>query len=193
MLRDAITVPVDGEILVVASVAVSGSARLRSLVEQLISPADAGDTGRALFAAVTVGTMANSWVDLPQALVSAVEANAVARRVSLPNRPFLAEETALLRMLYRMGDDRGDLSEFVTRQIGAVIEHDAKFGTELLHTLDKYFRCARSKTAAAKMLGIRRQTLYGRLERIDRLLGWMVSTYSGETPRRRKASAPQRA
>ena len=38
-------------------------------------------------------------------------------------------------------------------------------------TLDAYLEAGLAKTAAARALGIRRQTLYARLERISRLLG----------------------
>ena len=56
-------------------------------------------------------------------------------------------------------------------QLGALIAHDARHRSELLRTLDTYLACGTSKAATAAALGIRRQSLYDRLDRIERLLG----------------------
>ena len=52
-----------------------------------------------------------------------------------------------------------------------MLEHDARHGSDLVQTLDAYLEAGLGKTAAARALGIRRQTLYARLDRIGRLLG----------------------
>ena len=55
-------------------------------------------------------------------------------------------------------------------QLGPLLEVDARTGSELVPTLDAYLDAGLSKTAAAAALGIRRQTLYHRLERIGQAL-----------------------
>lgn len=60
---------------------------------------------------------------------------------------------------------------FVQEQIGPLIDHDREHRSELLRTLDAYLACSLSKARAAALLGVRRQSLYDRLARIERLLG----------------------
>jgi len=59
----------------------------------------------------------------------------------------------------------------VTEQIGGLLEYDARHGRELVRTLDEYLANSLSKSRTAVALGVRRQTLYSRLERISELLG----------------------
>jgi purine catabolism regulator len=61
----------------------------------------------------------------------------------------------------------------VSEQIGPLIEHDATHGTELVRTLRAYLSHSSSKVATSAVLRIRRQTLYGRLSRIEELIGDM--------------------
>jgi purine catabolism regulator len=51
-----------------------------------------------------------------------------------------------------------------------LLDHDAHHGTDLVHTLDSYLRHGLAKSETAADLGIRRQTLYNRLDRIDAVL-----------------------
>ena len=60
---------------------------------------------------------------------------------------------------------------FVQEQIGPLIDHDREHRSELLRTLDAYLACSLSKARTADLLGLRRQSLYDRLARIERLLG----------------------
>ncbi|MDN5895612.1 MAG: helix-turn-helix domain-containing protein, partial [Nocardioides sp.] len=63
------------------------------------------------------------------------------------------------------------VTDLITEQIGTLIEQDRTHGADLVRTLGLYLACGMSKTATAELLGIRRQSLYARLERIERLLG----------------------
>lgn len=63
------------------------------------------------------------------------------------------------------------LERFVQEQLGFLLKHDARRGSDLVATLDAYLEAGMANTAAAQVLGIRRQTLYTRLERISQLLG----------------------
>ena len=65
------------------------------------------------------------------------------------------------------GLDRAGLAE---DDLGPVLAHDRRHGTELLRTLDVLLRVER-KDEAARRLGIRRQTLYARIDRLGGLLG----------------------
>lgn len=59
----------------------------------------------------------------------------------------------------------------VREQIGPLIAHDSAHGTELVATLRVYLAYSSSKVATSAVLRIRRQTLYGRLKRIEELVG----------------------
>ena len=82
----------------------------------------------------------------------------------------LARDVAAQHLLAEVLDP-GDLADFVTGQIGPLIDHDRRHRTELLRTLDAYLSTAQAKAPTARLLGIRRQSLYHRLSQIERLLG----------------------
>jgi len=64
-----------------------------------------------------------------------------------------------------------ELEQFIAEQLGPLLDHDARRGQELVPTLEAYLAHGLSKTRTAAALGIRRQTLYARLRRIETLLG----------------------
>ncbi|WP_291045642.1 PucR family transcriptional regulator [Herbiconiux sp.] len=117
---------------------------------------------------------AGSPVDDVPALVSvfpsARETAALAARLTPSATVVLAADFALYQLLVSLVDDEA-LESFVTGQLGALLAHDARTGAGLVMTLDTYLASGLSKTRTAETLGIRRQTLYGRLERIASLLG----------------------
>ena len=82
----------------------------------------------------------------------------------------LSEDFALYRLLLTMVDDAA-LERFTTGRLGPLLQYDARTGAGLVMTLDTLFVSGLSKSRAAEVLGIRRQTLYSRLERISQLLG----------------------
>ena len=122
-----------------------------------------------LFRSVTAGEIVDTWGDVPSSLRAALDAATLAPLLG-QNSVMLAEDTALFRLL-RTIDDASGLDDFVTAQLGAVLEFDARRGSELLSTLIELFRAGGSRTAAARALGIRRQTLYDRIDRLESLLG----------------------
>ena len=71
------------------------------------------------------------------------------------------------------------LVEYIDPVVLKLAEHDDAEGTQLLRTLDAYLRCANNAQAAARMLGIHKNTMYARLERMQQLAD--VDLESGET------------
>ncbi|WP_243713428.1 GAF domain-containing protein [Actinomadura sp. 6K520] len=69
-----------------------------------------------------------------------------------------------------LGDDR-DVSGFLTRAIGPVLDYDERRGTALVRTLEAYFGTGGSLSRTAGLLHIHVNTVSQRLERIARLLG----------------------
>jgi purine catabolism regulator len=62
-------------------------------------------------------------------------------------------------------------TQLVREEIGRLVDHDAAHGTELVRTLRVYLAHSSSKVRTAEALRLRRQTLYGRLQRIEDLIG----------------------
>jgi purine catabolism regulator len=61
--------------------------------------------------------------------------------------------------------------QLVQEEIGRLLDYDAAHGSELVRTLRVYLAHASSKVQTAQALRLRRQTLYGRLQRIKDLIG----------------------
>ncbi|WP_110208352.1 helix-turn-helix domain-containing protein [Nocardioides daejeonensis] len=78
-------------------------------------------------------------------------------------------DLALQQLLSSLPDSR--LDRFVADQIGLLVDHDRQHAGSLVRTLDALLRAGGSKQTAATELGVRRQTLYARLERLESLLG----------------------
>lgn len=73
-------------------------------------------------------------------------------------------------LLWRLRD-HPDLSAFVDRALGPVLDHDDRSKPPLLSTLETYLAHAGRKAETARELHLNRQTLYNRLARITELLG----------------------
>ena len=71
------------------------------------------------------------------------------------------------------------LDTFIDPVVRSIVAHDQAEATQLVQTLEAYLRCANNAQAAARMLGIHKNTMYARLERIQRLFD--VDLESGET------------
>ncbi|MFE0807535.1 PucR family transcriptional regulator [Streptomyces sp. NPDC058794] len=88
-----------------------------------------------------------------------------------PDRSFHERsDIGLRRLLFALRDDIR-VQEFAERQLGRLLDHDARHGTGLLATLRGYLDAAGNKTVAARAAGVSRETVYQRLRTIERLLG----------------------
>ncbi|MCW2696070.1 MAG: putative Transcriptional regulator, PucR family [Modestobacter sp.] len=61
--------------------------------------------------------------------------------------------------------------QLVREEIGRLVEHDAASGSELVRTLQVYLENSSSKVRTSEALRLRRQTVHGRLQRIEELIG----------------------
>lgn len=64
-----------------------------------------------------------------------------------------------------------DADAFIDRVIGPVLDYDAERFSNLVETMEAYFRAAGSPTRAAEMLYVHPNTVSRRMERITQLLG----------------------
>ncbi len=67
--------------------------------------------------------------------------------------------------------DRAELTRFVRRTIGPLLDHDAARGSDLAGTALAYFTCDGNLTRTAAQLYVHVNTLYQRIDRISTLLG----------------------
>ncbi|MGX1910633.1 MFS transporter [Streptomyces phaeochromogenes] len=82
----------------------------------------------------------------------------------------VASDIGLPELLYSLRDDVR-LQRYVEQQLGRLVQHDARHGSDLLSTLREYLVAAGNKSIAAKHVGLSRQAFYQRLRTIERLLG----------------------
>ncbi len=68
-------------------------------------------------------------------------------------------------------NEQQELQEVVMEYLQPVLEYDRKFNAKLFETLKVYLACNGSKQETAKRLYIVRQTLYHRIEKLEKLLG----------------------
>lgn len=69
------------------------------------------------------------------------------------------------RLLYRP-EHADEIRDFAAALLGTLQRHDAEHGSELVHTLDTYLRSGGSPTETASRLGLHRNTVLYRLQRI---------------------------
>jgi sugar diacid utilization regulator len=67
--------------------------------------------------------------------------------------------------------DRADVSGYVRSVLGPVLDYDSERGTELVHTLEVYFRCGANLSRAKAELHLHVNTVTQRLDRVSSLLG----------------------
>ena len=81
-----------------------------------------------------------------------------------------AESVAIERLFSRLVNDSG-LRSLVDEMLENLLAYDRVHQSSLVPTLEAVLASGLTKAAAARALGIRRQTLHARVERIERLVG----------------------
>ena len=107
---------------------------------------------------------------LSAAVARARETVRLAHGYGVHSGVLLSRDVGVQRLL-GTGVPTGELAEFVREQLGPLIDHDRAHASDLVRTLDAFLATGLSKSGTAAQLGIRRQSLYGRLQRIEQLLG----------------------
>jgi PucR family transcriptional regulator, purine catabolism regulatory protein len=163
---------VDEEVLIVVRAPRGGESGLRERLDRLsgqLSDSIEQATGHSIVA-VAAGSPVEEVEELARSIAQSRDVAAIARRLGTRRGAMLARDLGMYRLLAHL-QNGPELSEFLREQLGALLDHDAAHGTELLRTLDTYLRHGLAKTPTADALGVRRQTLYNRLARIEALLG----------------------
>lgn len=128
---------------------------------------------RAAFGEDVVVAVGPGVTELSQVTRSFREAEEVADAIGPTSRgrPFhLSSDVGLPELLYSLRDDVR-VQKYVERQLGRLVQHDARHGGDLLAILRAYLDAAGNKSIAARHAGLSRQAFYQRLHTIERLLG----------------------
>ncbi len=107
---------------------------------------------------------------LRQAFEQAAEAAAFGRRRPGGGPAYHFGDLGTYHLLVRLAQGP-ELAAFIESELSPLLEHDARSNAKLVPTLQAYLDNACRKKDAAQQLWIQRRTLYGRLARIEQLLG----------------------
>jgi DNA-binding PucR family transcriptional regulator len=95
---------------------------------------------------------------------------AVARALGHDDEGLSADDLALYGIVFDP-DRSADLTEFLERTIGGLIDYDRKRSTDLVVTLDEYFRNGSNLSRTARTMHVHLNTLLKRLDRTVAVLG----------------------
>ena len=169
VLGPSLVTELDGSILIAAAGGRPGAGDPRHQLNALADAIDAAlPDSRAV--AVVCGPDATDVAALARSLRIARETSVLARRLHSELRTLRHTDLGVHRLISRFASDP-ELAAFVDEQLGPLLDYDAAHGRELVRTLDTLLACGLSKAETARALGIRRQTLYQRLDTIATLLG----------------------
>jgi purine catabolism regulator len=79
-------------------------------------------------------------------------------------------DVGLAGLLSALRDDPR-LAAYVERELGVLLAHDARHGTDLVRTLRAYLEAGRNKSVAAQAAHLSRAAFYQRLATLERILG----------------------
>lgn len=126
---------------------------------------DAGDAEVIVGVGSVVRTVGDAARSLREAAYVAAAAPSIDRR-----KAYLALLDVRVRgLLYVLREDPR-LQDFIDRELGALLAHDARRGSDLVATLRAYLDAGRNKTRAAASLHLSRPAFYDRLAAIGRVL-----------------------
>jgi len=107
---------------------------------------------------------------LRTAVHQALDALELGQRINGLESPYYYEELGLYRLLAGLRA-RDELSRFYEETLGVLVRYDQNHGTELVHTLEVFFRQNANASQTSRALFIHRNTLGYRLQRIAEITG----------------------
>lgn len=130
----------------------------------------ADDLSQAVASPVTVGAAgpANGPEEFADAYAEARRCLSALRALGHEGRGAALADLGFVGVLL---GDQTDIRGYVDQTLGALLEYDAKRGTDLMHTLEVYFAAGMSQTKAREALHVHINTVVQRLDRIGQLLG----------------------
>jgi purine catabolism regulator len=119
--------------------------------------------------ALAFGRSETTWIELGRRLERVAQAVGAAR-AGAPVAWQDARRGSVVELLYAIRTSP-ELLTFAREQLGVLFEERDQRERELLRTLEVYLESGGRKAEAARLLHLERQSLYLRLQRVERLLG----------------------
>ena len=165
----ALRASIDGDLLLL--VALRPDAEAAAVARQLTSALiEAGRNETTAPGPIAVGPTVDRLEEAGRTLREARNTLALARRLQIEDPIVPAESVAVERLLFHWMDEPA-VRAMVDELLGPLLAYDAERSRDLVHTLEVFLACNGSKVEAARMLYLRRQSLYRRLEIIEELVG----------------------
>jgi PucR family transcriptional regulator, purine catabolism regulatory protein len=119
---------------------------------------------------IGIGKFVEELTNIPLSYQTAVETIRIQNRTGLDNESCFYDDLHIFRLISHLNRHL-DLNEIVQEYLAPVINYDKKYNGKLMETLKTYLACNGSKQETAKRLFVVRQTLYHRIEKLEKLLG----------------------
>jgi purine catabolism regulator len=119
---------------------------------------------------IGIGKFIEQLTNIPISYQTSVETFRISDRLSKESTVYFYDDLHIFRLISQLNRHL-DLHEMVLEYLEPVIHYDKKHNGKLLETLKTYLACNASKQETANRLYIVRQTLYHRLEKLEKLLG----------------------
>lgn len=127
---------------------------------------------------IGVGSVVERLRDVRGSFVEADQASAAAAG---SDRLFNRLSDVRIRGLTQLLRQDPRLQTFVERELGDLMRHDDRHGTDLLQVLEVFLAAGGNKSIAARQLNMSRPALYHRMTRIESLTGLDLSTAESRT------------
>lgn len=123
------------------------------------------------------GIRTNNILNVPKSYKTALETLRICRRIGI-TQPFYEDLHAYrILSLIDLPGKKEQLKNYVKDYLCPIAEFDYKYSGDLITTLKVFYQCNGSKQQAAELLGVSRQTIYYRMQKIEDLIGDNLLTY----------------
>jgi len=119
---------------------------------------------------IGIGKYVEQLTNIPHSYQTSIETIRIQDRLSKKYEYYFYDDLHIFRLISRLNRDL-DLNELVLEYLQPVIDYDKKYNGKLMETLKTLLACNGSKQETAKRLFIVRQTLYHRIQKLEKLLG----------------------
>jgi purine catabolism regulator len=118
-----------------------------------------------------VGTIQEGLAGIRRSHAEAKQALLLGRRLLGPGQLTLFGDLGVYRLIFA-AESLPELHELYARALGPLLDYDRQNGAELVTTLDAFFAANASPKEAATRLGVHRNTVLYRLDRIREITGY---------------------
>ncbi|MGI8383821.1 PucR family transcriptional regulator [Robertmurraya sp. P23] len=117
-----------------------------------------------------VGKFVTQLSHVHESYLTSLETIRIQDRLTVPSQSHFYDDLHIFRLISLL-NKHINLQEIVMEYLEPVLTYDDMYNGKLLETLKTYLACNGSKQETAKRLFIVRQTLYHRIEKLEKLLG----------------------